>query len=60
MRNGNASEIFKALKEKGIYVRYFSGPRVQDYLRITVGTREQMDALFAALKQILADGSQGA
>ncbi len=55
-----ASEIFKALKEKGIYVRYFSGPRVQDYLRITVGTREQMDALFAALKQILADGSQGA
>ena len=55
-----ASEIFKALKEKGIYVRYFSGPRVRDYLRITVGTREQMDALFAALKQILTEGSQGA
>lgn len=53
-----AAEIFEALKEKGIYVRYFSGPRTQDYLRITVGTREQMDALFAALKQILQECSE--
>ncbi len=48
-----AKEIFDRLKARDIYVRYFNKPRIDNYLRITVGTDEQMEALFAALKEIL-------
>lgn len=48
-----AGEIFAALKERKIYVRYWNKPRISNYLRITIGTREEMDALFAALEEIL-------
>ena len=48
-----ASEIFAALKEKKIFVRYWNKPRINNHLRITVGTPEEMDELFAALKEIL-------
>lgn len=48
-----ASEIFSALKERKIFVRYWNKPRISNYLRITVGTPEEMDALFAALEEIL-------
>lgn len=48
----SAKEIFLALKEAGIYVRHFTNPkRISNYLRITVGTKEEMEALFAFLKQ---------
>lgn len=46
--------IFERLREKGILVRRFDEPRISDYLRITVGTPEEMDALADALKDILA------
>ncbi|WP_318360846.1 histidinol-phosphate transaminase [uncultured Agathobaculum sp.] len=48
-----APDIFAALREKGIFIRYFKLPRIDNYLRITVGTDEQMDKLLAALKEIL-------
>lgn len=49
-----AKDIFEYLKTKDIYVRYFSGnPRIQNYLRITIGTDKEMDALIAALKEYL-------
>lgn len=48
-----AKEIFEKLKEKDIFVRYFSSPRIDNYLRITVGTMEEMQALIQALKEIL-------
>ena len=48
-----APDIFAALREKGIFIRYFKLPRIDNYLRITVGTDAQMDALIAALKEIL-------
>ena len=44
-----AKEIFEALKKANIYVRYFSGERVNNHLRITVGTREEMEMLIAFL-----------
>lgn len=50
-----AKEIFEMLKEKGIYVRYFGKPRIDNYLRITVGTDEQMERLLAVLREYLAD-----
>jgi histidinol-phosphate aminotransferase len=44
-----ARDIFHALRQAGIIVRYFDKPRIDNYLRITVGTDEQMDTLFAFL-----------
>lgn len=48
-----AQEIFDKLKEHDIYVRHWNKARIDNYLRITIGTDEQMDALFAVLKEIL-------
>lgn len=48
-----AGELFRALRERGIIVRYFSQPRIDNHLRITVGTDSQCDALLAALEEIL-------
>ena len=49
-----AKDIFEYLKTKKIYVRYFSGnPRIQNYLRISIGTDREMDVLIAVLKEYL-------
>lgn len=45
-----ARELFEALKIKKIYVRYFNKPRIDNYLRITIGTDEEMDTLIRFLK----------
>ncbi len=50
----DAKALFLALREQGIVVRYFDKPRISEYLRITVGTDEQCDALLAALPDLLA------
>lgn len=47
--------IYESLKKKGILVRHFSKPRISDYVRITVGTSEQMTALLFALKKVLEE-----
>lgn len=52
-KNHSAKEIFEALKERDIFVRYFSTPGIDNYLRITIGTEEEMNALISALKEIL-------
>lgn len=46
-----AKELFEKLKKEDIYVRYFASPRIDNYLRITVGTDEEMDALLAFLRK---------
>ena len=46
-------DLYLALREKGILVRHFDSPRLRDYNRITIGSREQMKALAAALTEIL-------
>ena len=48
-----AKDIFEYLKTKKIYVRYFNTPGIDNYLRITIGTDEQMDKLFEALEQYM-------
>ncbi|MBR1383817.1 MAG: aminotransferase class I/II-fold pyridoxal phosphate-dependent enzyme, partial [Ruminococcus sp.] len=48
-----AKDIFSFLREKDIYVRYFSSPRIDNYLRITVGTDEETDKLTAALTEFV-------
>mgnify|MGYP002773060672 FL=1 len=48
-----AKELFEALKKSGIYVRYFNKPRIDNYLRISIGTDEEMDALVTFLKNYM-------
>ncbi len=47
-----AQEIFERLKENDIYVRYWNKERIHNYMRITIGTDEQMEALYRALEKI--------
>lgn len=48
-----AEEIFEALRGEQIYVRYFKQPRLDNYLRISIGTREEMEILFRFLREYL-------
>lgn len=45
-----ARELFLALREADIYVRHWNRPRISDFLRITIGTDEQMDRLLGFLR----------
>ena len=47
------AEYQKKLREKNILIRYFDLPRTRDFVRITIGTREQMQALIRATKEIV-------
>ena len=46
--------LFSALKERQIYVRHWEQPEIRQYLRITVGTKEEMQKLFDALDEIMS------
>jgi len=50
---GDAEGLYQALKAKGILVRYFKQPRLEDKLRITVGTDAQNAALVAGIGEVL-------
>lgn len=54
-KQGNASAVASALRDQGIIVRHFNKPRINEYLRITVGTAEQNQRLIAALKALETD-----
>ena len=47
-----ACEVFERLRGRHIYVRYFTGPKTGDRLRVTIGTDAQMKRLLSALSQI--------
>ena len=47
-----AEDIFAALRERNIFVRYFSGPKTRDRLRITIGTDAQVAKLLKALDHL--------
>lgn len=49
----DAAELAKALRQQSIIVRYFDLPRIDQYLRITIGTEEQNQQLLSALQQII-------
>ena len=47
-----AKELYLALKEAGVLVRHFDAPRIDKYLRITVGSQPEMNALMDAINTI--------
>lgn len=53
-----AKEIFEALRSHNIYVRYWNKPRIHNHLRISIGTDEEMDALFSFLKDYIRNRSE--
>lgn len=46
-------ELYQKLREKGILVRHFDRDRIRDYIRITIGSEEQMDIFMDKIKEIL-------
>lgn len=57
-----AKTIFDELRAKNIFVRHFDSKRINNYLRITIGTEEEMKKLYDALNEILIryDKNEGA
>ncbi len=51
--NCPAKELFEALRKENIFVRYFEKPRIDNYLRITIGTQQEMETFVAFLKDYL-------
>lgn len=49
-----AKDIYLYLRKQHIYVRYFSLPRIDNYLRITIGTEEEMNRLYEVLEHYLS------
>ena len=49
----SGADLQAALRARKIVVRRFNNPKICDYLRITIGTDEQMDKVVEALKEIL-------
>jgi histidinol-phosphate aminotransferase len=48
-----AEELFAALREKHIFVRYFKKPRIQNFLRITIGTPQEMERFLTETENYL-------
>jgi histidinol-phosphate aminotransferase len=51
--SASAAVLFRQLREKGVLVRYFDKPRIDEYLRVTIGTPSDMEIFVTSLKQIL-------
>ena len=51
----DGKEIYLRLKQKGVLVRHFDAPRLREYNRITVGSREQMEIFINTLKEVLEE-----
>jgi len=50
----DAQELALQLRQRSIIVRHFKVPRIEQFLRITIGTGEQCAALVGALTEVLA------
>ena len=49
----HGADLAAGLRQRNVLVRHFKKPRIQDFLRITVGTQEQCGRLIAALRELV-------
>lgn len=54
----DGGELYKQLKERGILVRHFGDKRISDFIRVTIGSRGQMQSFLGAVRQILVEAKQ--
>ncbi len=54
-KNISGEEIYTELKKRGVLVRHFTGARISDFNRITIGTEEEMKKMLEALGDIIAE-----
>ena len=54
-KNISGEKLYSKLRERGILVRHFTKPRIEEYNRITIGSRAQMEELVEAIKTILEE-----
>ena len=47
-----ASDIFAELRKDGFIVRYFNLPRISEFIRVTIGTREDMESFLEEMRQL--------
>ncbi|QWE00576.1 histidinol-phosphate transaminase [Polynucleobacter sp. JS-Mosq-20-D10] len=48
------AKLYQSLRDRGIIVRHFKSPRIEEFMRITIGNDDQTNELIGALKEILA------
>lgn len=51
--NMSMKDMFEYLKRKKVFIRYFSVPRIENYVRITIGTDDEMDILLKEIKEFV-------
>ncbi len=51
----SGEELYLRLKENGVLIRHFAKDRIKDYIRITIGSREEMEAFITTLKDIFKE-----
>ena len=49
----DAKELYQAMREEGIYVRFWGSARIEQYLRVTIGTKEEMEVLLDFLRKYI-------
>ena len=52
-----AEVLYQKLRERGILVRYFNAPRISDYIRVSIGTRADMQEFLRNIGEITAAGT---
>ena len=52
--NKSMKEYFEYLKKHNVFIRYFNLPRIDNYVRITIGTDDEMDIFLAETRKFLA------
>jgi len=50
-----AADLYARLRDAGILVRHFKQPRIENFLRVSIGTDPEMDAFITALTGIATD-----
>ena len=51
-------ELYRSLRNRGILVRWFDQPRIADYIRVSIGSREEMELFLQGVRDILRERSE--